>query len=127
MKNIIDTSALIQFFQKEEGWEKVQDVITEDCYISIINLTEFFTWIVRNNMSLSDVEEVVKLIGIKIVKYEYQQVLEVAKIYHKCKHYGLSLGDRACLALGLTKKINIVTADRVWQKLNLDISITCTR
>ena len=36
---------------------------------------------------------------------------------------GLSLGDRTCLALALSRKIPAYTADRMWAKLDIDIEI----
>jgi len=36
---------------------------------------------------------------------------------------GLSLGDRACLALALRRNIPALTADHVWSKLRLPIAI----
>ncbi len=47
--------------------------------------------------------------------YKEQSILNPAT-----KHLGLSLGDRACLALGKTQDIPVITADHIWQKLELD-------
>jgi ribonuclease VapC len=41
--------------------------------------------------------------------------------------YGLSLGDRACLALALTRGEPAVTADRQWAQLDLGIRIELIR
>ena len=42
-------------------------------------------------------------------------------------HLGLSLGDRACLALGIALDVEIYTADRLWAQLNLPCSIHLIR
>jgi ribonuclease VapC len=39
----------------------------------------------------------------------------------------LSLGDRACLALGLALKSPVYTAERSWKKLKLDVRIHVIR
>jgi ribonuclease VapC len=40
---------------------------------------------------------------------------------------GLSLGDRACLALARLRDLPAVTADRAWAKLDLGIPIEVVR
>ena len=40
---------------------------------------------------------------------------------------GLSLGDRACIALALSRNLKAVTADRIWSKLNVDVTIEIIR
>jgi PIN domain nuclease of toxin-antitoxin system len=41
--------------------------------------------------------------------------------------FGLSLGDRACLALAIERKVTVYTTDRVWKSLNLGIEIEVIR
>jgi ribonuclease VapC len=45
----------------------------------------------------------------------------------RIRHYGLSLGDRACLALAMELKLPVVTADRAWIDLDLGIDICVIR
>ncbi len=40
---------------------------------------------------------------------------------------GLSLGDRACLALGMALKAPVYTADKTWKKLKLNVRIHVVR
>ena len=40
---------------------------------------------------------------------------------------GLSLGDRACLALARARSVPALTADRTWSRLELGISIEVVR
>ena len=43
------------------------------------------------------------------------------------RHAGLSLGDRACLALGDRLGCPVVTADRVWASLDVGVAIVVIR
>ena len=43
------------------------------------------------------------------------------------KKLGLSLGDRACLALGLMSNKTVVTAERLWSRLKLGVAIEVIR
>ncbi len=62
-----------------------------------------------------------------VIPFNQMQAYETAKLKTLTKKYGLSLGDRACLALAKMKKIPVVTADRVWGKLELGIKIIVIR
>jgi PIN domain nuclease of toxin-antitoxin system len=41
--------------------------------------------------------------------------------------YGLSLGDRACLALALQRNADVYTTDAVWKSLGLSIEVNVIR
>jgi PIN domain nuclease of toxin-antitoxin system len=43
------------------------------------------------------------------------------------KPYGLSLGDRACLALAIDRNATVYTTDKVWKNLSLGIEIELIR
>ncbi len=45
-----------------------------------------------------------------------------AELQSQVQHKGLSLGDRACIALGIKLQVPIYTADRVWTQLQLSNS-----
>jgi PIN domain nuclease of toxin-antitoxin system len=42
-------------------------------------------------------------------------------------HFGLSLGDRACLSTAMTMDVRAITADRVWQNLDIGVQIQLVR
>lgn len=50
-----------------------------------------------------------------------------ARLWEITRPYGLSLADRACLALGLERKSAVLTADRAWSGLGLDVDIRLLR
>ncbi|MHB8733976.1 MAG: PIN domain-containing protein [Terriglobales bacterium] len=43
------------------------------------------------------------------------------------RRWGLSLGDRACLALAFQRHAPVLTADRLWAELDVDVEIRLTR
>lgn len=55
------------------------------------------------------------------------QAIDAADLYPKVKHKGLSLGDRACLALGIKYKAKIYTADKVWKDIHPELDIRLIR
>ena len=50
-----------------------------------------------------------------------------ANLLPKTQPHGLSLGDRACLALAMTRSIPAMTADRAWLEVPVDVTIRCIR
>jgi PIN domain nuclease of toxin-antitoxin system len=53
---------------------------------------------------------------------------EVAgRLWEQTRKYGLSLGDRACLSLGLRLGVVVLTSDRVWLNLDLGLDIRAVR
>jgi len=59
--------------------------------------------------------------------YTADLALQTAVLYPDTHQHGLSLGDRACLALALSTQATVLTADKVWAQLKLNLSITLTR
>ncbi|RZK82775.1 MAG: hypothetical protein EOO66_26385 [Methylobacterium sp.] len=41
--------------------------------------------------------------------------------------HGLSLGDRACLALAQTRRTTALTTDRAWSRLDIDVVVEQAR
>ena len=55
-----------------------------------------------------------------IVPLDVEQSFDIAFLKKSTKHKGLSIGDRACIALGIKMKLPIYTADKVWADLDLE-------
>jgi ribonuclease VapC len=53
--------------------------------------------------------------------------LEIARLRLNTRSKGLSLGDRACIALGQHLRLPILTADRAWKALRLGLQIQVIR
>jgi PIN domain nuclease of toxin-antitoxin system len=52
---------------------------------------------------------------------------EASALYIETKAFGLSLGDRACLALAKRQQVTVWTADKVWKKLKVDVPVELIR
>jgi PIN domain nuclease of toxin-antitoxin system len=53
--------------------------------------------------------------------------LRAGFLYRLTSPFGLSLGDRACLALAMALKLPVVTSDRVWSQLDLGVEVVVCR
>lgn len=54
------------------------------------------------------------------ISFDFEYSILCANLKNSIKHLGLSLGDRACIALGIKLKLPIYTADKIWTTLKLD-------
>ena len=52
---------------------------------------------------------------------------ESVRLRSVTKSKGLSLGDRACLALAVLEKAEVLTTDRIWAELDIGCDIQVIR
>jgi PIN domain nuclease of toxin-antitoxin system len=64
---------------------------------------------------------------ITVVPFAEADALSLAKLKSKTHKLGLSMADHACLALGAKLHLPILTADKIWSKLNLGLTIKLIR
>jgi ribonuclease VapC len=122
---VLDSSAIIALIKKEKGVELVSANI-KGAIMSSVNYAETLAVLVRKLSPEIAVSILSKLIS-EIVEFDEAMAVQTAILYQQTKKYGLSFGDRACIALGLAKGMNILTADKIWTKLDLNITIKYIR
>ncbi|HJD55783.1 MAG TPA: type II toxin-antitoxin system VapC family toxin [Rickettsia endosymbiont of Pyrocoelia pectoralis] len=126
-KIIFDASALIALFAKEKGYLFIKEHM-KDAVISSVNIAEVYKYCIEvRGLTQEEAKSLIKLLDIKIIDFCPDQALISATIIHKTKPYGLSLGDRACVALAIFKNYPILTCDKIWQKLDLSIKFIMAR
>jgi PIN domain nuclease of toxin-antitoxin system len=64
---------------------------------------------------------------LELIPFNREQASLAAHLSVAGKPLGLSLGDRACLALGVTLGLPVLTAEQSWKKLVLDVAIELIR
>jgi ribonuclease VapC len=131
-KLVLDASAFLAYLRDEPGAEIVENALIDGCYISIINWIEVLSKIVDLGESPDDIILQFKNEGLlenslEIIACSEEDAVTIAKLRPLTKSAGLSLGDRACLALGKRLNLPVLTADKVWSSLSLGITITLIR
>jgi len=61
------------------------------------------------------------------VPFDEDQARIAGGLVRITRPYGLSLGDRACLALAVQRKATVYTTDAAWKNLNLGIQVEAIR
>lgn len=123
---ILDASALIAFIYKEKGMDFVEKYLANS-EISTINLAEVAAYMVKQGVAIKEASMLLQDLSIPSVHFDEMQAFTTAQLVEKTAAKGLSLGDRACLALAIQRNCPVLTADKAWVSLNLKIKIELIR
>src|ERR1700677_5018280 len=95
--------------------------------MSAVNLTEAYGKLVGQGLDSENTWESVKSLVPEILSFDEQQAKIAGRMVALTRPMGLSLGDRACLALSIVLKAPVYTADRVWKGVKLGVPIHIIR
>lgn len=124
---VLDASALLALLKQEPGSECVAEFITEGAAMNAVNLSEVVAKLSEAGMTDKLIHEALDMLGLVIVDFDTKLAYEVGLLRPFTRQAGLSLGDRACLALAKQLHLPAVTTDRVWESLALDIAVRVIR
>jgi len=123
---VLDASALLAFLFRETGHEQVREALSDAC-ISTVNLSETLGRFARDGRDPEFLAAGISKSGIEIVDFTEAQALTCALFRPRTRKLGLSLGDRACVALAVERGIPVMTADRVWLDLRPQVDVQVIR
>ncbi|HEX6154022.1 MAG TPA: type II toxin-antitoxin system VapC family toxin [Solirubrobacterales bacterium] len=125
---VLDASALLAHIDDEPGAEAVGEAIVNGAAISIVNWIEVLSKLAERgedpeiaSAEMTTPGLVETAVTIELVTAE--DAIEAARLRPLTKERGLSLADRACLALGTRLEVPVLTADREWDDLRNDRAI----
>jgi PIN domain nuclease of toxin-antitoxin system len=118
-KVILDASALLALIKNESGADKVEPLLGL-IVMSSVNVSETTAILLESEMSLKEAQDCLLPLISVMMPFDEEQAFQAAELKKKTKKQGLSLGDRACIALGIKMQLPVYTADRIWQELQLD-------
>jgi PIN domain nuclease of toxin-antitoxin system len=119
---VLDASALLAFLRNEPGADKVAAVLTGAC-MSAVNLAETLGKMVEYGKPLEAMAYQVERLQIPIIPFDDDQARLAASLWISTRAVGLSLGDRACLALALKTALPTLTTEREWEKANVGVRV----
>ncbi len=124
---VLDSSAYLARLWGEDG-SQVVEAFGGNYLIGSVNAAEIFTKIIeRGPIDVARAKIRILATSMNIVPFDDRQSMTCAELRISTRHLGLSLGDRACLALAIREKATVVTADRSWAGLDLGIGIKIIR
>ena len=126
-KIVLDASALLALLNDEAGAEELTSEVLREATISTVNLAEVQTKLVREGTDAEDAWEFALAPIFSPEPFTVDQARIAGTLVKDSRPLGLSLGDRACLALGIMLKAPVYTADRHWKNLKLGVRIHVIR
>ena len=125
-KYVLDASALLAFLAGEPGGDAVEEALPS-ALVSTINMSEVIAKLLERRMSEVEVREVLRYLDCEVVDFTLERAWRTARLRSLTRHQGLSLGDRACLALAIEHDLTVMTTDRVWGEIDVGIVVKVVR
>ena len=123
---VLDASALLAFLHEERGGERVSSVL-EGAHVSAVNWSEVLQKSLQRDVDIDGMQQEFTEVGVIFEPFTPEQAEIAARLFTRTENHGLSLTDRACLALAVDKGLPVLTADRAWGRLKLDVTIEMVR
>jgi Uncharacterized protein conserved in bacteria, COG4374 len=129
---VLDASALLALLKGEPGAERVTEALERGAYLSTVNLAEVLSKLADRGEDPAEAQARMAQVGllgavVEVLPFTGEDALEVARLRALTRAYGLSFGDRACLALARRLGLPALTAERAWAELDLGIPVEVLR
>jgi ribonuclease VapC len=129
---VLDASALLAYLQGEPGADYVATSLTQGTAMSAVNWAEVLSKLLERGKMPQAVTAQLRDLGllgqaIQIYPVDEALALIIAELLPHTLAIGLSLGDRACLALALTLNLPALTADKAWSNFDAGVLVQLIR
>lgn len=123
---VLDASAVLALLQDEPGANHVETVI-EDALISVVNVSEVLAKLIDKGASTAEATLIAASLPCQTVDMDLDLALRCGQLRGPTRDQGLSLGDRACLALAAREQLPVLTADRAWAAIDAEVAVNVIR
>jgi PIN domain nuclease of toxin-antitoxin system len=123
---VLDASSLLAFLHNEPGAGRVWPALSGGM-VSTVNWSEVVQKSLRRQADVAGMRQEFAEAGVLFIPFTEDQAETAARLWYQTSHLGLSLADRACLALAMERQRPILTADRAWSELSLGLDIQFIR
>ena len=126
MTVVLDASALLVLLNGEPGTAVVVEALPR-AVIGAVNISEVVARLADGGMPGLAIQETIEELRLDVMPFDAELALTAGLLRPLTRSAGLSLGDRACLALGMRLRLPVLTADRIWAGLDLDVEVRLVR
>lgn len=123
---VLDASAVLALMLHEPGWEIVAERLSDAC-ISAANLAEVIAKLVDRGSSRDEIDDSLAELDLDVRSLDLHQAVIAGHLRRSTRNGGLSLGDRACLALAGMLAATALTTDRAWLQLDTRVAVELIR
>ena len=115
---VLDSSAVLGYLNGEPGTDMVAThILGGQACILCVNQTEVLSKLSDWGMPMQDACATVAKLALQVIPFTAELATEAARLRQRTRVQGLSLGDRACLALARQRQCAVLTGDRLWPDL----------
>jgi len=123
---VLDASAILAIIFDEPGAETLTDDVMDRAVASTVNLAEVQGKLIKKGYEPDRAwDDVLALVTAE--QFTPEQAKTAGTLIQNTNKYGLSLGDRSCLALAIALKADVYTTEKLWKNLKLGIPIHVIR
>ena len=123
---VLDSSALLAVINDEPGAERVVATL-DDAVVSAVNHAEVVTKLVEFGLGPGLARRALLRMGVRVVDFGIDLADRTGELRARTRELGLSLGDRACLALAQRERRVAVTADHKWGAVDIGVDVQLIR
>jgi len=116
---VLDASALLAVLYREPGSVVVERYFAQ-AVVSSVNLSEVAARLSDHGVDSQEALEILSGLGLEVREFDTELALMAGALREVTRPLGLSLGDRACLALGIAEGAPILTTDRAWADVPIE-------
>lgn len=127
---VLDSSAVLAGLYGEPGAAAVLQALASDeveVVVSSVNLCEVVTKLIQAGATAAQISTSTDQLHAHCIDFDSHQALAAGEMVAKTRRLGLSLGDRACLTLAISRGATAWTTDAVWKKLDIGVKVRLLR
>ena len=123
---VLDSSAVLASIYGEPGHEIVRAALEASC-ISTVNLAEVAAKLTERGYANDEIGWLLRDLEASIIQFSTTTAIESGLLRPATRTAGLSLGDRACLALAIELDLPALTADLRWKDVRTPAKVELIR
>lgn len=125
-EHVLDASALLAVMLGEAGADRIHSRLP-GAVIGAVNLAEAVAKLQERGVPDAEIDRDIAELDLPVIPFDAAQAMAAGKLRARTRALGLSLGDRACLALAMTRGVPAVTTDRGWAALDIGAEVIVAR
>lgn len=119
---VLDASAVLALLANERGAEQVQTALGS-AVMSAVNLAEVLAKLGDRGVTEAEQRLIRMSLDVEVRSFDEHAAWRASGLRGTTRSQGLSIGDRACLALALEEGLPVMTTDRAWSKLDVGVEV----
>jgi PIN domain nuclease of toxin-antitoxin system len=124
---LLDASALLAVLNAEPGNDVVRAALTARSPISAANFSEVVSKLADLGLTEVETNTVLASIELEVLDFTRAHAYQAGRIRPQTRTAGLSIADRACLAVAKSLELPVLTGDHSWSRVEVGVKVELFR